>query len=285
MVIEESAMTTAVTNRAARSLRWDASTQRWWWAGGSGTPAVYAWSPSNMTTLTCHLPDGAGVLAHCASGRLILALEKRLCVADIPKSGNSHQLRLQTLAAVDAAEPRTSVCEGRTDRRGFLVFGTANDGTDRRPIGSFFQYSSRYGLRRLALPAVTRASSICFDAAGSQMYFADAAGNSIKRCDYDAESGTVSNIRQFVGLENDIFPRGATIDAEGCLWSAQSKRLVRYARDGTVLKCLDIDCDELAFGGPDLAQLAAAGSAGLLTLPPSHATGISDTAFDDSKSS
>ena len=277
-------MTTVVTHQATHSLRWDASMQRWWWAG-AGLPAVYAWAPSDKTTITCHLPDGAGMLAHCASGRLMLALAKRLCVADVPTGGSSHHLRLKPLAAVDAAEPRTSICDGRTDRRGFLVFGTANDSSDRRPIGSFFQYSRRHGLRRLALPAATRASSICFDAAGSRMYFADAARDRIHQCDYDAESGRVGNLRPFVTLEAGISPRGAVVDAAGCLWSAQSGRLVQYAPDGSLLQCLPIDCDVPAFGGVRLEQLAVAGTCGMVTLPPSSAVGIADTAFDDRESS
>lgn len=273
-------MTIAVSQHAVRSLRWDPATQRWWWAG-SGKPAVYAWSPARQTMLTCHLPDQAGMLAHCASGRLLLALAKRVCLAEIPSGGSSHQLRLHPLAPVEAAEPRTSVCDGRTDRRGNLVFGTANEGGDQRPIGSFFQFSLAHGLRRLALPTVTRAASICFDQAGTRMYFADAAGHGISVCDYDADGARVSQVRPFVTLADGIGARGATIDAEDCLWSAQSGRLVRYAPDGSELQCLQVDCAEPAFGGAGLHQLAAAGAAGLLTLPPATVAGVADAPFDD----
>jgi L-arabinonolactonase len=269
-----------VTQQALRSLRWDTPGQRWWWAA-AGKAAAYASSPGLQAMLTCQLPDEAGMLAHCASGRLLLALAKRICVAEVPPGVGTVPLRLQALAAVDPAEPRTSVCDGRTDRRGFLVFGTANEGADQRPIGSFFQYSVVHGLRRLALPTVTRACSICFDLAGSTMYFADAAGNGIFQCDYEPETARVANVRPFAVLGAGTRPRGGMVDAEGHVWSAQDRRLVRYAPDGGQVLVLDVECEAPAFGGAGLTQLVAASAAGLLVLPPAGVAGIADTPFDD----
>ena len=211
---------TNLSRQPGSSLRWDARSRHWWWSGPEAS-ALHAYSPEQDSTVTCRLPDSAGLLAHTRSGRLLIGLPKRLCLADASLAGGARPLRLQPLAAVDPAEPRTRISDGCVDRRGYLVFGTGNAGADRRPIGSFYQFSRQHGLRRLALPAVAQAASICVDAAGTTLYFADGRLGHIMRCDYDAAQATVSNLRMFAQLDAGATPRGAAFDAAGCLWSAQ----------------------------------------------------------------
>lgn len=264
---------------AGHGLRWDAGGGRWWWPA-SDAPALHAWAEGELAPQTCLLPDAAGLVAHCKSGKILLGLPKRLCHAELPEAGGRVRLRVQPLVAVDAAEPRTGICDGRTDRRGFLVFGTANASHDQRPIGSFYQYSRQHGLRRLALPAVARAGSISFSPDGARMYFADAAAPYIMACQYDAEQASVSRIDTFARLAGQAQPRGAVVDAAGCLWSAQPGELVRYDPNGNVLLRLAVDCVSPAIGGPRLSQLKGAGMAGLGGMAE-IVEGLHDTAFDD----
>lgn len=273
-------MTTNLALQPGSSLRWDARSGHWWWVGQAS--ALYAYCPVANSTATCRLPDQASLLAHTRSGRLLLGLPKRLCLADASSAGSTRSLRMQALAAVDAAEPRTGISDGCTDRRGFLVFGTRNAGADQRAIGSFYQYSRQHGLRRLALPAVAQATSICFDGAGTRMYFADGRLGRIMHCTYDAERASVTNISLFAELEGSATPRGAALDAAGNLWSAQTRQLVQYDPQGTVLHRIAIDCGAPAFGGAQLGQLVVAGPGGLFALPAPLAVGMPDTLFDDS---
>lgn len=263
-----------------RSLRWDAAGSRWWWSN-SDAAALHAWSETEQATMTCKLPDRAGLIAHCSSGRLLVGLPKRLCLAGPadPQRGAS-QLKVQALVAVDAAEPRTGISDGCVDRHGFLVFGTANASEDRRPIGSFYQYSGQHGLRRLALPAVAEASGICFSGDGARMFFADAGGDAILCCDYDAGRASVSRIGIFAQLEKGATARGSVVDQEGCLWNAQAGQVVQYDKGGKVVRRIAIDCATPAFGGARLDQLMAAGPAGLVPLPV-KASGHAEALFDD----
>lgn len=268
-------------NQPGRSLRWDAAGKRWWWSH-SDAASVHAWSESDNATLTCKLPDQASLIAHTSSGRLLVGLPKRLALADAPAPLRpAQQRKVRPLVAVDAAEPRTAISDGCTDRRGFLVFGTGNASEDQRPIGSFYQYSGQYGLRRLALPAVVQASGICFSSNGERMYFSDAAGAAIFCCDYDAERGGVSHIGKFAELAPGLAARGAVVDLAGCLWSAQPGQIVQYDIHGQVLHRIAIDCSAPAFGGAALDQLMAAGPAGLMPLPGTHAGGHPEALFDD----
>lgn len=271
--------------RHVHCLRWDGATQRWWWLD-SAAGALLAWSPSAAPALRCALPDDAGAFAHCASSQLLLCQPKRLCLASPPAMPHGRSRRgwqVRALTSVDPAEPRTSIHEGRTDRSGFFVFGTRNDGVDARPIGSFYQYSRQHGLRRLALPAVTIATSICFSPDGARLYFADGLEKRILQCDYDAAGARVANLRIFA--DTGALPEGATVDRDGNLWNAQAGagQLVQFSPGGTVLQRLAVPrgaAASAAFGGAALDQISVVSSAGLIHLA-ANAIGLAEVPFDD----
>ena len=281
-------------------LQWHAPTASWWWTDIEGA-AIHAWNPETKEAASYKMPDRVGSFVHCRSGRVVAGMAKWLGMVTLPQDA-ARPPQIQTLVAVDAAEPRTRINDGRTDRRGYYVFGTMNEAPERRPIGSFYQYSQRHGLRRLALPAVAIANSICFSLDGATMYFADTMERRIMQCDYDAEAAQVGAPRLFAEVnEPQAWPDGSIIDAEGCLWNARwgGARVVRYAPDGTELLVLQVPVKNVtcpAFGGADYAQLMVttarqemnaeeleqmpeAGS--LFTLAEAGFKGVPDALFDD----
>lgn len=286
------------------SLLWHVATQRWWWTDIEAS-TVHAWSPESEALLSCKLPDRVGSFAHCRSGRLLLGLAKRLCFAQVPNAAEAsgqRQLQVQPAVAVDPAEARTRINDGRTDRRGFFVFGTMNEAAEKRAIGSFYQYSVQYGLRRLALPAVAIANSICFSLDGKTMYFSDTMTRCIQQCDYDAETAQVANVRLFVAVaEADAYPDGSIIDRDGCLWNVQwgAASIVQYSHSGELLQRIAIPVKNPtcpAFGGKNLDQLTVTSSrkemsaeellkmphaGGLFSLQMPAPLGVADTLFDD----
>ena len=88
------------------------------------------------------------------SGKLLLGFTKQLCTAALDKEGRAGTLDVTPLVSVEAALASTRINDGRTDRAGNFVFGTLNEDPRRAPIGSFYQYSKGYGLRRLDLGGV-----------------------------------------------------------------------------------------------------------------------------------
>jgi len=269
-------------------LLWQQAAARWWWTDVPSA-TLYAWSEGSAAPFACRLPDRVGSFAFCRSGRMLVALAKWLCIADAPTSGASlppRHLALRPVVAVDPAEPRTRVADGRTDRRGHFVFGTRNEANEARAIGSFYQYSQQHGLRRLALPAAAVAGSICFSPDGATMYFSDAHARRILQCDYDAAGAQVSNIRSFAEL-TDAKPHGAVVDSDGCVWNAEwgGGRLTRYAPDGRRLASWPLPSHHPtrpAFGGAALDSLLVSSAAdGLFRLAVPGIRGIPDTPFDD----
>lgn len=236
---------------------------RWWWTDIEAS-TLHAWRPGQGAVESCRLPDRLGSFAHTRSGRVLLGLAKRLAIASL---GESLELtQLQTLAPVDAAEPRTRINDGRTDRRGYFVFGTMNEAKEKRPIASFYQFSLQHGLRRLALPAVAIANSVCFSLDGRTMYFCDTLTQRIQQCDYDAETAQVDNVRLFTQMDNaEAWPDGSVIDAEGCLWNAQwgAGRVARYDPAGQLMvaytaAAAHTTCPALGGDGMDQLMLTSA---------------------------
>src|SRR5437868_12663735 len=100
-------------NTLGEGLLWQGG--RWWWTDIEAS-TLYAWRPGAAGPQFCRLPDRLGSFAHTRSGRVLLGLAKRVAVATL--GDDLELLQLQTLAPVDAAEPRTRINDGRTDRSG-----------------------------------------------------------------------------------------------------------------------------------------------------------------------
>ncbi len=214
--------------------------------------------PAQQLTQSWSLPDRLGSLALCDSEHLLLGLAKGLYLTPFPAEAGALE-PLTLLAAAEAQQPRTRVNDGRCDRAGNFVFGTLNEHASHEPIGSFYQYSARHGLRRLGLGGVATPNSICFSIDGGTLYYCDTRQRRILCCDYDADSATVANSRLFAAVTEGS-PDGSTIDAEGRLWNAQwgAARVVRYTPQGSIERTIHLPAKNpscLAFGGERLDQL------------------------------
>src|SRR6476659_8692786 len=163
------------------------------------------WTDIQLSTLWMHgatdkkartwlLTDRLGCLAICESGRLLLGLAKGLFLAALDTVAGAR-LGLEPVVCVEPGVPRTRSNDGRTDRSGNFVFGTFNEAQDGHS-GSFYQYSSRHGLRRLDLGGVVIPNSICFSLDGRTMYFCDSPDARIRQCEYDADSASVGNVTE-----------------------------------------------------------------------------------------
>jgi len=196
--------------------------------------------PYRGITQNWPLPDRLGSLALCRTGQLLLGLAKGLYLAD-PDAAREGTLPLEKLVDVEAGNAETRINDGRSDRNGNFVFGTKSERADNAPIGAFYQFSGRYGLRRLELPAAAIPNSICFNADGRRMYYCDSVDPQILCCEYDPIGATVAGSRVFATVDDPgASPDGSIIDADGYLWNAQwgAGRVVRYRSDGSVDKVI-----------------------------------------------
>ena len=308
--IDSHSMALTVKQKAilGEGLLWHAASQSWWWTDIESS-CLYRWDGASNVAQQFKLADRVGSFTHCTSGRVLLGMAKWICIAKDVNSLDSAlpaQLSVQRLAAVDPIESRTRINDGRTDREGNFVFGTMNEAPEKRPIASFYQYSLQHGLRRLALPAVAIANSICFSLDGATMYFSDTLTRRIMQCDYDAQSAQVSQVRVFAHVADcangvAAYPDGSVIDRNGCLWNAQwgAAQIVQYAPNGNTLLVIPVPVKNPtcpAFGGVDLDILSVTTSrqemteqeliqtphaGGLFSIVMDEPTGVADTLFND----
>lgn len=258
---------------------------------------------------TWAMPDRVGCMAECESGVFLLGFTKKICrstlgtvaLAEVALSDSEQGETF--LVDVESALPHTRINDGRTDRAGNLVFGTLNEDPGQQKIGSFYQFSARHGLRRLALPSVVIANSICFSPDGRTMYFCDSVERRIMQCTYDAEAAGVADVREFAafGLRRG-FPDGSIVDADGCVWNAEwrAARVTRYTPEGRIDRDIAVPTKNptcVAFGGANLdelyitssrqemteGELAATPHAGGVYRALAGVAGMRDTPFKDSR--
>jgi sugar lactone lactonase YvrE len=274
---------------------WDAGRSLLWWTDIDGR-AIWRYDPATRNSERFSPPDRVGFLAIATGGRVLFGTAKALYMAIVANGA----LQTQKLADVEPDNPRTRSNDGRPDRFGNVVFGTMDDVRPRTALGSFYQFSSQHGLRRLPLPNCTVANSICFSPDGRVMYFADTPTNVIRYGAYDPEAATVTRIRDLVTLGGaQGHPDGSTIDADGCLWSAAwgGAMVRRFMPDGRLDREVTIPAKNPTcptFGGADLSTLFVTSSrqqhtpdelansphaGGVFAVQFSDVRGIADTPF------
>ncbi|WP_460711053.1 SMP-30/gluconolactonase/LRE family protein [Lysobacter terrae] len=223
------------------------------------TARLWMYVPDSGVTRHWDLSERLGCFALCDDGRLLLGMAKGLYLAD-PGLAQDALLVVRHVVDVEWERPDTRLNDGRCDRHGNFVFGTKLEGAGRVP-GSFYQFSFRRGLRRLALPGAAIPNSLCFSLDGRTLYFCDSRYPEIHCCDYEPESATVSRIRRFTAIAaTGASPDGSIIDAEGHLWNAQwgAARVVRYRPDGSIDRIVQMPVPNpscCTLGGPDFNRL------------------------------
>ena len=218
---------------------------------------LWIWNPATDLRQSWRMPERLCCFALTASDdRLLLGLESGLAFFDFSNGSVTR------ICDVEADIPSTRLNDGRCDRQGRFVFGTFN-GQDnpREPVGGFYRLNHDLSLERLPLGGVAIANSICFSPDGRTLYYADSQTLAIRCADYHPCSGEVTNPRVFVeagAVPGE--PDGATVDAEGYLWSTRwgAGQVVRFAPDGRVDRVLKLAAPQPtcpAFGGPELDVL------------------------------
>jgi L-arabinonolactonase len=247
------------------------------------------------------LPDRLGSFAICESGRLLLGLATGLFTADLDDAADGT-LAVTRIVEVERDVPSTRINDGRTDRSGHFVFGTMDEDEGHPATGSFYQWSTAGGLRRLDLPRVGIANSICFSPDGRTMYFCDSPTGRIMQCRYDAAAAAVSDVVEFAMLQSsEGQPDGSIVDADGCLWNAAwgAGLVRRYRPDGAIDREIAVPAKNptcVVFAGAAMNELyittarqdmspmeleRVPHAGGIYRADVSHVTGLRDAPFRD----
>jgi L-arabinonolactonase len=235
---------------------WNERTGRLLWTDIESSE-LWSHDPASGALQRWPLPERLCSMALTADdGRLLLGLASGLAFFELATGV------LNRICDVESHLQSTRLNDGRVDRQGRFVFGMFNQQEDPKPaIGGFYRLNHDLAVERLPLGDVAIANSICFSPDGRTMYYADSATREIRCCDYDPDSGAVSKLRLFAAADaapGD--PDGATIDAEGYLWSTRwgAGQVLRFAPDGSIDRVVELPARQPtcpAFGGPRLDRL------------------------------
>ncbi len=143
------------------------------------------------------------------------------------------------------------------DPRGRVFAGTL---TERRADCSLFLLKKGCPEMRV-LSDIGNSNGLGFSPDLKWLYHTDTQIRTIKRYEYDIESGRIEHPKLvFEGKEENGKPDGMTVDCEGCLWVAcyYAGKVLRLDSDGNLLKEIEIpakNVTSVAFGGSDFQDL------------------------------
>ena len=238
--------------RLGEGPMWDHGDKLLYWVDGLA-PRLFRHDPTSGETRNWDLPgQTVGSLAVRRKGGLILAMDQGFHVFD-PDSAH-----LETVAEPLAGRDDQRFNDGKVDRSGRFIAGSMNRdyASDPEPKGDMFGLGCDLGVIAM-LDGFVCFNGPCFSPDGGTLYLTGRDMTAIEAFDYDAEMGKLDNGRVLIA---GINPDGATVDAEGFVWSAQwdDACLLRIAPDGTIAARVDVPgqvVTSVMFGGPALETI------------------------------
>ncbi len=231
---------------------WSDAEQMLYWVDVRA-PEIHSYHPATGAHRVWDVPEQVGSIGLASGARLIAALRNGFFYFD-PGSGD-----LTPIFDPEPDKPANRLNDGKMDRAGRFWCGSMSD-PDRGPNGTLYRLDPDHSCSP-HLDGIVIPNALCWSPDDRVMYFADSLEHVIRAYDFDAASGALSNRREFVRVpESDGVPDGATVDAEGYLWSAHMRgaRVTRYAPDGRIDRVIAVACDNVTsccFGGADLETL------------------------------
>ncbi len=228
---------------------WDPEAERIYWIDSYG-PAIHRCDLKGGDAKTWPLPEPVGSFALRSRGGAVVALQSGFFLLDFETGA------LTPIVKTQAGELTPRMNDGKTDRQGRFLAGSM-DYEESRPVGKLFRLDADHRLTQLDDDIIC-SNGPCFSPDGKTLYFADSGKARIYAYDYEPETGAVSGRRIFASFEKlQGFPDGATVDAEGYLWSVEvyAGRLLRFDPEGALDRVVGLpvfSSTSVAFGGPDL---------------------------------
>jgi sugar lactone lactonase YvrE len=215
---------------------------------------VLRYDPAGGPVRQWSVPDIIGSMALRAGGGAVVAL-----------AGGVHSLDFDTgacrlLATSPDLSEMVQLADGKVDQRGRFIVGSS-DRAMKEARGKLYALDPGASALRVLDEDIFLSNGPCWSPDGSVFYHADSIRKLIYAYDYDLSTGTVSHRRAFASTaELGGIPDGATVDAEGHVWSAicEGGKIVRFRPDGRIERIIDMPVKlpgSVMFGGRDLDRL------------------------------
>ena len=240
-------------DRLGEGPLWDPQDRVLYWIDSNGC-RIRRLDPAGGDVRNWPLSEQIGSMALRESGGAVIALKSGFHFFDF-ESGTATPI-----IDPEQGEGRTRFNDGKVDKQGRFLAGSMDMPGMNAFRGSLYRLDPDLKLTRLR-ENVGVSNGPCFSPDGNTFYFADSPRKMIWAYDYDGATGDLSNMRTFIDLEPlDAIPDGATVDADGCLWSAlvSRGRIGCFSPDGELVRTIEMPTDHpssVMFGGPGLDVL------------------------------
>ena len=240
-----------VGNRLGEGVIYDERLDCLWWTDISSA-VIYRYGLARKSIETWPMPEPVGCLALTGDPQILL-----LAMASGFARYELGSERLTRLANPERSLPGNRFNDGRVDRQGRFWAGTMVEAPEKNAtgqLGSLYRLSAS-GRAEAVFGDIRISNGLCWSPDSSLMYHADSPTGQITAYDFDPVTGRPSAPRCFVRTPAGVVPDGATVDAEGYLWSAQwgGSRVVRYSPAGDIDILLELPVSQptcVALGGP-----------------------------------
>ncbi|MBV8794700.1 MAG: SMP-30/gluconolactonase/LRE family protein, partial [Hyphomicrobiales bacterium] len=231
---------------------WDVDEQRLYFIDSFGCN-VFRCTADGREVRAWDVPEKIGSIALRRQGGAVVSLANGFHFLDL----NSGDCELINDPEPD--KPANRLNDGKVDKRGRFIAGSM-DTMEEGPNGALYRLDPDLTVTTLERGIIC-SNGPCWSPDGRVFYFTDTWSGEISAYDYDLATGAIANKRRFAAMrfEGGAFD-GATVDAEGCVWSAivYAGKLVRYTPDGEVERVIDMPVKKVTsvmFGGPELDVL------------------------------
>jgi L-arabinonolactonase len=240
-------------NILGEGILWDSRRQRLCWTDIQGHE-LYRYNFTDGDIEVMDTPERVGSFGFVAGDdRLITAFASGIALYDAPNGA------IEWLARPEEMVAGMRFNDGRIDRRGRFWSGTMVEDEGCPATGCLYSMDSRQGLRR-HVRDVRISNSLCTSPDGKRLYFADSPTRTIFVYELNEPQGDLGPQRVFATTPEGAVPDGATVDVDGCLWSAHwgGGCLVRYTPEGRIDRTIVVPASQptcACFAGPDLDVL------------------------------
>ncbi len=231
----------------------DARTNRLYWIDVRETPAIHALDLASGAERRWPLKEDIGSIALTRGNQLVAGLRSGFAFFEPTKGTWS------AIADPEADLPGNRMNDGKCDPAG-RFWCTSMNPESGLSEGSLYVLEPDLSHRRVHGGYFTP-NGVAWSLDGTTMYIADTRRGAIFAFPFDAARGAVGERRIFADLgAMPGGPDGATVDAQGGLWSAQfdGACLVRYDADGRMDRVVRLPVSKptsCTFGGPGYREL------------------------------
>ena len=260
-------------NKLGEGCLWDVEGQCLWWLDIAPISKLHILDPVTGATRHWTFAMILTCFALAENNRLLMGGEHGLFFFD-PATG-----ALTDFAKPEIDRPQNRGNDGAADATGSFWFGTmqqniAADGSDldiTQKSGALYRVSPD-GVSKLMFDKVGVSNGPCWSPDNSVFYFSDSRNQIIWAIDFEFATGNLTNKRVFNDSKDHGYPDGATVDAEGFLWSArwEGSCVLRIDPKGHIDRIVPMPMTRptcVVFGGPQMDTIYVTSSAANLGGP------------------